>query len=140
VRHRSLILIASLHQVLIGQDHESRKEDAEPVSDWSDIFEVKSPSQLGSSVFDEESEKAKSGGGGADQAASDGTLVLAQKNTTAGGWMFLDAITQEQIATKVTERCDVPFNSAVGSAPTHSELSVSWWPDMSKSVSLFATM
>jgi hypothetical protein len=67
---------------------------------------------LGSSVFDEESEKAKSGGG-ADQAASDGTLVLAQRNTTAGGWIFLDAITQEQIAAKVTERCDVPFNSAV---------------------------
>lgn len=77
--------------------------NAEMASNWADIFVVKSPSQLGGSVYEEETGKKRVSRDGVDSQLPDEQL-LARAATMSEGWMFLDAITQDSIASTVTER------------------------------------
>ena len=79
----------------------------EMASNWADIFVVKSPSQLGGSVYEEETGKKRVSRDGVCSQLPDDQLVLARAATMSEGWMFLDAITQDRIASTVTERYDV---------------------------------
>jgi hypothetical protein len=72
-------------------------------SNWADIFVVKSPSQLGGSVYEEETGKKRVSRDGVDSQLPDEQL-LARAASMSEGWMFLDAITQDRIASTVTER------------------------------------
>jgi hypothetical protein len=81
----------------VVRDGEPRNEGGS--CNWPDIFLVRSPSELGGSVYDEELERRKDRPGGSDNGQRLEELPANE------GWVFMDAITQDRITATVSERC-----------------------------------